>query len=248
MSKAIPSSLRFLLLQVRDPDDAMRDHERMAFSRVLDIDPQRCDTADLLSDGPTQTQLDRADVVLLGGSGNYSAVDDAPWLDRSLDLLRGLVERRQPTFASCWGFQAMARALGGTVVHDPGTAEVGTHRLYVTSAGREDPVFSGLGQTFLAQMGHEDCVQVLPPSATLLAFSELNTHQAYRVDGAPVYCTQFHPELTRDDLHARVATYPQYVERITGQPISEFIAGLEETPRAASLIRRFVEVALGDSL
>ena len=237
----VPASLRFLLLQVRNPDDPMRDHERLVFSQALGIDTDRCATVDLLTETLSPTQLDATDVVLLGGSGDYSATGDGDWLQRSLDLLRTLVERRQPTFASCWGFQAMARAAGGTVVNNPDTAEVGTHELFLTAAGRNDPVFSTLGHTFLAQMGHEDCVSVLPEHTTLLAFSQLNTHQAYRFDNAPIYCTQFHPELTRDDLHLRVQAYPQYIERITGLTADQFIATLRETHPAQALLRHFVE-------
>ena len=90
---------------------------------------------DLLATRPSPAQLDASDIVLLGGSGDYSATGEGEWLDRSLDVLCELVDRRQPTFASCWGFQAMARALGGTVVRDPDTAEVGTHQLFLTEAG-----------------------------------------------------------------------------------------------------------------
>ena len=240
MSVPASTSLRFLLLQVRNADDPMRDHERLAFARALAIQPDDCDTVDLLSTRPSSTQLDTSDVVLLGGSGDYSATGEGEWLDRSLDVLRELVQRNQPAFACCWGFQAMARAMGGTVVNNPDTAEVGTHQLFVTQAGRNDPVFGSLGQSFPAQMGHEDCVSVLPRGTTLLAFSERNTHQAFRVDDAPIYCTQFHPELTRTDLHQRVKAYPQYIERITGQTPGEFIATLEETPGAEALLQRFV--------
>ena len=240
MSVPAPASLRFLLLQVRNTNDPMREHERLAFARALAIEPDHCDTVDLLSTRPSSTQLDASDVVLLGGSGDYSATGEGEWLDRSLDVLRELVQRNQPTFASCWGFQAMARAMGGTVVNNPDTAEVGTHQLFVTQAGRNDPVFGSLGQSFPAQMGHEDCVSVLPEGTTLLAFSERNTHQAYRVDDAPIYCTQFHPELTRADLNQRVEAYPQDIERITGQTPEEFIAALEETPGAEALLQRFV--------
>ena len=237
----IPASLSFLLLQIRNPDDPMRDHERLAFTRALEIDSDHCTTLDLLTESLSSNQLAAADVVLLGGSGDYSATGEGEWLDRALDVLRRLVDARQPTFASCWGFQAMARATGGTVINSPDTAEVGTHQLFVTTAGRDDPVLGSLGQSFLAQMGHEDCVSVLPENSTLLAFSQRNTHQAYRINDAPIYCTQFHPELTRDDLYLRVQAYPQYVERIAGMPAEEFIATLEETPGAESLLRRFVE-------
>ena len=34
-----------------------------------------------------------------------------PWLPAALDAMVALHETGKPTFASCWGFQAMARAL-----------------------------------------------------------------------------------------------------------------------------------------
>jgi len=244
MPSRVPESLRFLLLQVRNADDPMQQHEQLAFARALEIDAERCEVLDLLATRPSPAQLDANDVVLLGGSGDYSATGEGEWLDRSLDVLCELVDRRQPTFASCWGFQAMARALGGTVVRDPDTAEVGTHQLFLTEAGSDDPVFSSLQTEFLAQMGHEDCVSTLPEGATGLAFSHRNAHQAYRLEQAPVYCTQFHPELTREDLRLRVKAYPQYIERITGMTTDEFVATLDDTPEAAGLLKRFVETVV----
>jgi hypothetical protein len=47
--------------------------------------------------------------------------------------------------------------------------------------------------------------------------------------------------LTRDDLHLRVQTYPQYIERITGLTADQFIATLDETRPAHALLRHFVE-------
>lgn len=244
MSRPATDSLRFLLLQVRDLDDPMRIHELQAFAAALGVAADRFTPIDLLSTRPTTGQLDATDVVLLGGSGEFSAAAEGDWIEQSLDVLRELATRRQPTFASCWGFQAMARALGGTVIHDPATAEVGTHELFLTEAGQHDPVFAPLGQRFLAQMGHEDCVSILPESVTLLACSQRNKYQAYRLDDAPIYCTQFHPELSRTDLQARVEAYPQYIERIAGMPAEEFIETLSETTGSAALLCRFVETVL----
>src|SRR5690606_19487935 len=128
---------------------------------------------DLLNEQPGAAQLEAIDVVLLGGSGHYSVAEETSlaepadeWLKRALDVLRGLHADRKPTFASCWGFQAMARALGGRVIHDGAHAEIGTHHVRLTPAGLSDPVFGPLGETFLGQMGHEDHVVELPPGAT----------------------------------------------------------------------------------
>jgi GMP synthase (glutamine-hydrolysing) len=89
-------------------------------------------------------------------------------------------------------------------------------------------------------MGHEDRAVDLPPNTTLLASSDLVENQAYRFDDAPIYCTQFHPELTRDDLIARVRSYPEYVARIAHMTVDEFCAEVPETPEAHTLLRRFV--------
>ncbi|MGH7202300.1 MAG: type 1 glutamine amidotransferase, partial [Planctomycetaceae bacterium] len=184
-------------------------------------------------------------MVLLGGSGHYSATADGEWIDHALDSLRLVYDSKKPTFASCWGFQALARAMGGRVVTDPEHAEVGTHRLTLTEAGKKDPVFGPLGATFFGQMGHEDCVIELPPRAVLLASSERVKNQAYRFEDRPIYCTQFHPELTAADLMQRVACYPEYVEKIVGLPPERFRELVQDTPDTERLLPRFVRQVFG---
>lgn len=232
---------RFLLLQVRNPDDPMREHEVQCFMRTLPAVREQIRVFDLLTACPTPDDLEQIDVVLLGGSGHYSATSNEPWIENALAAMRELHELKQPTFASCWGFQAMARALGGRVVKDLSRAEVGTHELQLTDAGRNDPVFGPLGETFLGQMGHEDIVEKLPGNAILLASSTKVRNQAYRLRDAPIYCTQFHPELQRDDLMRRIEVYPEYVERIAGLPVERFPELIDETPQTAQLLPRFLD-------
>jgi len=241
----VSESLRFLLLQVRNPDDPMRRHEVESFARVLECSPERISVVDSLTVPLTQAHLDAADVMLLGGAGHYSAADEGDWLERALDSLRLVHDAGQPTFASCWGFQAMARAMGGRVIHDVQGAEVGTHRLYLTEAGRDDPLFSPLGDSFLGQMGHEDRVAELPPGTTLLAYSDKVAYQAYRFDDAPIYCTQFHPELNDNDLLIRVKAYPEYIERIAGVPPERFPEMLDDSTPSEGILKRFVRRYFG---
>jgi GMP synthase (glutamine-hydrolysing) len=236
--------VRYLLLQVRNDDDPIVAQEIRCFARALQTQPQRISTISLLKQTPTPEQLAQVDVVLLGGSGHYSATSDAPWLDRTLAALQNLHAIGKPTFASCWGFQAFARALGGEVVHDLSRAEIGTHEVTLTRHGQTDPLFGSLGTTLRGQMGHEDRVSRLPPGATRLASTELVDNQAYRFDDKPIYCTQFHPELNREDLLTRVRAYPSYVERIAGMSLERFEAMCEDSPETESLLRRFVQLVL----
>lgn len=156
--------------------------------------------------------------------------------------MREIHHLAKPTFASCWGFQAMARAMGGRCINDLPNAEVGTIELTLTDAGRNDPLFGQLPTPFTAQAGHEDHVVQLPPDAVLLASSARVPEQAFRFAGRPIYCTQFHPELDRTAMLERVTVYPEYVARIARVPFDDFVHSVQETPQANSLLRRFVEM------
>jgi GMP synthase (glutamine-hydrolysing) len=243
---SIPAGLRYLLLQVRHLDDPMRRQEVHCFARTLGCAPERITAFDVLNDTPPRAELDRHDVVLLGGSGDYSvATGQGVWLDRILDVMRQLYDEGKPTFASCWGFQAMARATGGRVIHDPQRGELGTLPVRLTDAGLADPVFGPLGPTFLGQMGHEDRVERLPPGAVLLASTDVVAHQAYTFPGKPIYCTQFHPELDRCAMLERVEAYPRYVERISGLTLEKFTERCRDSADTACLLPRFVEQVFG---
>lgn len=240
-----PAQRRFLLLQVREPGDPMAAHEALAFRRALGLEEDQLGVFDLLTDAPPPGLFDRIDVVLIGGSGDHSVVRGGPWLSAALGAMETLYERSIPTFASCWGFQALARALGGRVVTDHGRAEVGVLRLDLTEAGRRDPVFGPLGSGFPVVIGHEDIVDELPEGAVSLASSATIENEALMFPGKPIYATQFHPELDRDDLIQRIAAYPPYLELTGARSIEEFRAVTPETPGATSLLRRFVEEVVG---
>ncbi len=170
--------LRYLLLQTRKDEDPMAAQEVRCFARSLDCDASAIEVVSLLKCAPSAARLKQADMILLGGSGEYSAAVEqnetsppADWLMRALDCLREIHELSRPTFASCWGFQAMARAMGGTCVNDLPNAELGTIELELTAEGQVDPIFGSLPGKFFAQAGHEDHVTVLPKNAELLASS-----------------------------------------------------------------------------
>lgn len=238
--------LRFLLLQVRNGDDPMREHEIACFERCFRLDSGQCEVIDLLEGAPGAAVVDRADVVLLGGSGDYSVARGGPWLPAALEAMVGLYESSKPTFASCWGFQAMARAMGGSVVTDRSRAEVGVTWLTLTEAGLDDPVFGPLGPRFQAVSGHEDIVEELPLSARLLASSEVVENQAFHFPGKPIYCTQFHPELDRAGLLRRIGRYPSYLPLAGATSLEHLAEMTPELDHVDGILQRFLDVAFGD--
>ncbi len=235
-------NLRFLLLQIRNSDDPIREQEVGCFARAIGCETSDITVFDLLAGVPRDRELSETDAILIGGSGDYSAAGESQWLDRTLAGLRHIYQVGKPTFASCWGFQAFARACGGRCVHDPAHAELGSIQLTLTDAGREDPLFGELKNPFIGQAGHEDCVVELPDSAVLLASSPLVANQAFKFADAPIYCTQFHPELDRQSLLQRLKAYPRYVERIAETSYEKFAQRCQEAKETSRLLQRFAEM------
>ena len=224
----------------------MAAQEVLCFARSLPCTSSNIEVFDLLSGAPSTLALKRTDVVLIGGSGEHSVVRGGPWLSRALDTMTELYAKSRPTFASCWGFQAMAQALGGTVVTDRDRAEVGTAWVELTHDGEADPVFGPLGKRFRVPIGHEDVVTEIPKSARLLASSDLVENQAFVFAGKPIYATQFHPELNRADLVARLTKYTEYLPLTGHKSIKEFEDNTPETPESESILPRFLKEVLGD--
>jgi GMP synthase-like glutamine amidotransferase len=135
-------------------------------------------------------------VLVFGGDQNVGEEVEHPWLNDEYDALRRWVEHGTPLFAVCLGAQTLAHALGATVHHLP--AELaGFFDTELTATGQADPVLGVLPQRFRAFNGNGYSFDV-PANGTLLAQGPIP--QAFRVDGAPAWAVQFHPEVRHDQV------------------------------------------------
>ena len=195
----------FLLLQARDADDPMIEHEVGCFSRALGREVRPWS---LLERPLRNRDLQGCAAVLVGGSGMYGAAENRePWFLSALESLRTVLRAELPMFASCWGIQALATALGGRVEVRPDWSEFGTIRVELFPGASGDVLFGELPEELWVQAGHSESVTALPPGALCLAGSERCPHQAFTLPGRPVYACQFHPELSHEDLQYRVRRY-----------------------------------------
>ena len=221
----------------------MRAEERASFAARCGLDVAQVATTNALDEPLTVAALDGADALFVGGAGAHSAVETFVWTDALVTLLHEAARRGLPTFGACWGHQFLARAFGGTVVHDARRAEMGTHAVTLTAAGRADALFAGVPDTFDAQMGHHDRVSVLPPGAVELATNATAPFQAFRLGDAPVYGAQFHPELDADAERGRLVAYrAHYPEGGDDAAFADLLAGLRPTPHADGLLGRFLDL------
>lgn len=242
----MPRSPRALLVSLRDPHDPMALHERHCFAATAQLPLEQLDVHAMASGRLDASTLPRYDVVFFGGSGAYSVLDDVPWIRDGLTALQEVVASRVPAWASCFGFQGLALALGGEVVNDEARTELGATLLTLTPEGRADPLLRGLPDTFWAQEGHHDHVTRLPPGVTRLVTGDVSAEQAFRVDGAPFWASQFHPEL---DPSTTVQRFLHYLELyFTGSRaeadamLATLRAGIQ-TPEVPQLLAR---LARGD--
>ena len=207
---AMMHHLSALLIQAREPGDPILAHELECFLRQSGLSPDQFVTLNLPQASCYRPALKRADVVFVGGSGDFSVVVGGfPWHAMLLEVMREVVARKTPMFASCFGFQALIQALGGTLVREPACAELGTHPIALTPQGIEDAIFGALPRKFDAQLGHHDSACVLPASLIPLASSQRCAIQAVAHLEAPIWATQFHPELTDRDNITRYLRYIQ---------------------------------------
>ena len=128
-------------------------------------------------------------IILSGGPASVYAAG-APQIDSSL-FKSGI-----PIFGICYGFQAMAQALGGKV-EKTGISEFGRTKF---SADPKSKIFQGLNKEFDVWMSHGDSV-IQPPSgfSTIGSTQETPVAAFENSDGA-LAGVQFHPEVIHSEF------------------------------------------------
>lgn len=126
-------------------------------------------------------------------SGSPFSVTDKQALKADIDAIIG----KRPILGICYGAQLIADHFGGQVQpsnkREYGKAKL--KRIY-----HSDVFFEGINFESQVWMSHSDTVTQLPPHFELLAGTESIDVAAFKSKngtfGAPVYCIQFHPEVT----------------------------------------------------
>jgi GMP synthase (glutamine-hydrolysing) len=234
------ADVKLLLIQIR-AEKIAAVHERQCVLEMTGLDLTQLDSVNVTSvENVPAERYDAADAVMIGGSGSNSVANDDPFTPWLIDDVKRLVDREVPLLGSCWGHQFIARALGGEVIHDPVKGEVGVLEAHVTAAASDDPVFDHLPSAFPVLMGHHDRVVTLPPGAIEMAYSDLSRNQAFKMDGLPVYGTQFHTEMTPDQLVERLSQFRQYMP--DDDEFEQMKSRIRPTTEASRILPRFLEM------
>jgi GMP synthase (glutamine-hydrolysing) len=233
----------FLLLQARLTTDPVLEEERASFAEASGLHLEEIATRNLVVEGaPSLDEARRHDGLLVGGSGDFLVSErDMPYIEQTLSFLVDVVDNSIPMFASCFGFQCLVEAMGGDVVYDPVNAEVGTFDVTLTEEGVADELMGLLPPVFAAQLGRKDRAARLPIGLTNLASSASCPSQALRVDGKPIWASQFHPELTETTNRGRFYNYLKNYESVMAPgALRDIVESFRPSPHTPLLLAGFV--------
>ena len=187
---------------------ARRVREARVFSEVI---PHTATVAEVKAKDPQA-------IVLSGGPASVYA-DGAPQLDPAL------FDLGVPVFGICYGFQAMAQALGGTVERT-GTSEYGRTELNVVGG----ELHSGLPVIQPVWMSHGDAVTVAPDGFEVVATSAGAPVAAFEDRGRRLAGVQYHPEV----IHS------PHGQQVLSRFLHDF-AGIGATWTAANIADTLIE-------
>ncbi len=159
---------------------ARRVREARAFSEIV---PHTMSVQRMLERKPSA-------IILSGGPSSVYA-DGAPQVDPEL------FEAGVPVLGICYGFQAMARALGGHVAHS-GAREYGGTDLEAVASG--STLLGGQPAQQSVWMSHGDSVQSAPEGFSIVASTTQVPVAAFEDNERRLYGVQWHPEVRHSEF------------------------------------------------
>ena len=163
---------------------ARRVREANCFSEVV---PHSMPVAEMLAKEP-------AALILSGGPSSVYE-EGAPSLDPAL------LDAGVPVFGMCYGFQAMAQALGGTVERT-GLSEFGATPAEVLDTS--STLFNGQPSEQSVWMSHGDSVSAAPEGMKVTATTSGAPVAGFEDDGRRLYGVQWHPEVLHSTFGQQV--------------------------------------------
>jgi GMP synthase (glutamine-hydrolysing) len=162
---------------------ARRIREARVYSEIV---PRDIDVAQVKA-------LEPAGIVLSGGPASV-------YEEGAYRLDPAILELGVPVLGICYGHQAIAHALGGTVERT-GAAEFGRTELEVSGASA---LFDGLPERHDVWMSHRDAVTGPPPGFRVTASTSASPVAAMEDPDRRIGGVQFHPEVVHSPMGQQV--------------------------------------------
>lgn len=188
-----------------------------------------------VKDGEFQKDIAAFDGAMITGSP-ASVRDDLPWIPPLMDLIRDMHAHKLPLFGACFGHQAVALALGGSLGDNPCGWVQG---LTLNALQNTPPWARELPNPLRLYGSHKECVSSLPEGAIQTANS--NGMIAGYTVGQHIWTTQHHPEMS----HGFITALTEEMKDMLPEDVyAQAVASLAETSdqaRFAEALARFFE-------
>ncbi|MBT8130440.1 MAG: glutamine amidotransferase [Gammaproteobacteria bacterium] len=174
-------------------------------------------------------------LIVLGGPISVNQVDEYPFLETELKLLRERLAADMPTLGVCLGAQLIARALGAEVT--PGEhKEIGWAPIQLNDAGSRSVLRHLVGENVNVLHWHGETFDI-PEDAQYLASSEQYPNQAFSL--GKTLALQFHPEVTARGLEQWFVGHTAEIHQTEGisvQQLREDSARFADTLQARAYL------------
>ncbi|AHC99924.1 type 1 glutamine amidotransferase [Leisingera methylohalidivorans] len=190
-----------------------------------------------VKDGAFPQDLFAFDGAMITGSP-ASVRSGAPWVTQLLELIRTARTRRFPLFGACFGHQAIALALGGTLDHNP---DGWVHGLTRNQLVNRPGWAGGLPDEVNLYGAHCECVATLPEGAAPFSTS-CGINSGFTL-GRHIFTTQHHPEMSHDFITALTEELRETLGSKVYARALNSLAGRADQKTFAECLARFFEQA-----
>ena len=196
---ALPSYLRAYPEMFTDLLAAQDGHEEVSLKNYAVVD------------GIFPQSVDEYDGYIITGS-RHGVYEDLPFIAPLMAFIREAYEKQIPQIGICFGHQAIAQALGGSVIKSPKGWGVGIRKVDVV---KKPDWMADASDTLDLIYVHQDQVTQAPEGAEVLAGDDFCPIAGFAM-GDSVFTLQGHPEFDKDYVHELLA--------IRGQDMGEQVA------------------------
>lgn len=174
------------------------------------------------------------DAYLITG-GKYSVFEDLDWQDRLFEFIRVLNARKIKMIGICYGHQAIAHALGGTVERSPKGWGVGLMPVTVT----RDTGFAQPANGVLLHAMHQDQVAKAPAGADIFLSSDFCPISGFTI-GEHFLAIQQHPDFNPDINRDLILKRIDRIGSATADPALASCNGPDDTEVSVAWMAKFL--------